>query len=494
MFSFKDPADFDRMRDVLNEAGYTDSGVLEALGVKKFSAIGGSDVHILLRRTKQGTPLDTLIRLFLLEVPVDANELRKAIQPMKLETWEYAGLVQMDHGSVVATMKLLPHRNLLLTFDLPQRLQTAFGHDYVMGVGRSTLTLANLTVRRHAGLTLDLGTGCGIQALLAAGHSDRVMAVDRNPRAVMISEFNTKLSGITNIECLKGDFFEPVQGHTFDLIVTNPPFVISPEMRYLYRDSGMQGDQVSREIAREAPQFLSEGAYCQILCNWVEHSGDDWRDKLATWFDRAGCDVWVLRSETRDAETYATTWIRHTEIAEPDNFPRRFEKWMAYYEQNHIAAVSAGLITMRRRTAEKNWFRADDGPEKMLGPSGEDIVLAFGLRDFLENVRDDSKLLDTRLRVSPDIRLERQSVPSEKGWMEVVSRVQLTRGLAYTGNIDSYVADLFMRCDGRQQLRDLLAEMANAIGVSLEQIEPTFCDVVRGLIERGFLLPSQKDL
>jgi hypothetical protein len=489
MFSFKDPADFDRTRDVLEEAGYTDNGVIQALGINEFSAIGGSDLPVLLRRTKRGTPLDTLIRLFLLEVPVDVQALRKAIQPLQLETWVHAGIAEVDGGSVVATLKLLPYRNLLLAFDLPRRLQTAFGHDYVMGVGRSSLTLANLTVRRQARLTLDLGAGCGIQALLAAGHSDRIMAVDRNSRAVMISAFNAKLSGITNIECLEGDFFEPVLGQTFDLIISNPPFVISPEMRYLYRDSGMHGDQVSRKIAQEAPQFLSEGGYCQVLCNWADYTGEDWRVRLATWFDRAGCDVWVLRSETRDAETYASTWIRHTEKAEPDDFPRRFEKWMAYYEQHNIAAVSAGLITMRRRVADKNWFRADDGPEKMLGPCGEDILLAFELRDFLETVRDDSKLLDTRLRVSPDIRLEQQSVPSDKGWLEVVSRVRLTKGLAYMGNIDSHVADLFMRCDGRRQLRDNLADMANSLGVDLEKIGPTFCELVRGLIERGFLLP-----
>jgi hypothetical protein len=488
--SFKDPEDFNRIHGVFKAAGYTDGGVLEALGIKEFSSISGSDLHVLLRLTNRGTPLDTLIRLFLIEVPADVKAVRKAIQPMKLETWMDAGLVQMDGASVVAAVKVLPYRDLLLAFDRPRRLQTSRSHDYVMGVGRSSLTLANLTVRRDVRFTLDLGTGCGIQALLAAEHSDRVLAVDRNPRAVEISAFNAKLNAMANVDSLEGDLFEPVLGHTFDLIICNPPFVISPEMRYMYRDSGMQGDEVSRNIARQSPQFLNEGGYCQILCNWAEYVGQDWRERLAEWFEGTGCDVWVMRSETRDAETYASTWIRHTERDEPEAFAKRFEKWMAYYEQQNIEAISAGLITMRRRSGRTNWYRADDGPEKMLGPCGEHIVRGFELRDFLEAVSDDSMLLSTRLGVSPDICLERQSAPSEEGWMEVVTNVHLTRGLAYTGSIDSYVAQLIMGCDGQRRLKDNLADMANSLGVDLEKIRPTFCGVVRGLIERGFLLPS----
>ncbi len=362
-----------------------------------------------------------------------------------------------------------------------------------MGVASSTLTLANLTVRRHARLALDLGTGCGIQALLGAQHSDRVLAVDRNPRAVQLAAFNAKLNGISNVECLEGDLFEPVQGHTFDLVIANPPFVISPEMRYTYRDSGMEADQICRKIVRQAPEFVREGGYCQILCNWAEYTGQDWRERLSGWFEGTGCDVWVIRSETRDAGTYASTWIRHTERAQPEQFAQRFEEWMAYYEEQGIDAIGAGLITMRRSKGRRNWFRADDAPEKMLGPCGDHIVQGFELRDFLETVRDDSTLLNTRLRVSPDVRLERQSVPSTEGWAEQVVQLHLTRGLAYSGRIDPFVANLVIGCDGQRRLSDLVADMAASLGADPVSIASTCCGVVRGLIERGFLVQDGTD-
>jgi SAM-dependent methyltransferase len=490
LFSFQDPEDFHRLRGVLEAAGYTDAGILEALGVKDFPSIRGDDIPLLLRRTNQGTPLDTLIRLFLIEMPCDIEALRRAIRPTKLEKWVEAGLVQIDGESVVAAVKLLPFQNLVLAFDLPGRLQTAMGQDYVMGVASSTLTLANLTVRRHASLTLDLGTGSGIQALLAARHSDRVLAVDLNPRAVRLAAFNAKLNEISNVEWLQGDLFEPARGHSFDLVISNPPFVISPEMRYTYRDSGMEADRICRKIVRLAPEFLREGGYCQILCNWAEYTGQDWRERLASWFEGTGCDAWVIGSETRDAGTYASTWIRHTERAKTEHFAQRFEEWMAYYEEQRIHAISGGLITMRRSSGHANWFRADDAPEKMLGPCGEHIVLGFELRDFLETVRDDSTLLNTGLRVSPDVRLERQCVPSAEGWVEEAVQLHLTRGPAYSGRIDPYVANLVIGCDGERRLGDLVAEMAASLGVDPANMISTVCGVVRRLIERGFLLPA----
>lgn len=490
VIGFRDPEDFRRLRCVFAEAGYTDAGILEVLRVKDFPSIREREIPLLLRCTNRGTPLETFIRLFLIEVPVDAGVIRGAIHPMNLEKWIEEGLVQINGEMVVAEIKLLPFQNLLVAFDLDRRLFSARAHDYVMGIGRSSITLANLTVRSPARLTLDLGTGCGIQALLAARHSDRVLAVDRNPRAVQMAAFNAKLNGLSNVECLEGDLFEPVTGHTFDLIISNPPFVISPEMRYIYRDSGMEADQICQKIIRQAPGFLREGGYCQILCNWAEYSGQDWRERLAGWFEGTGCDGWVMRSETRNVATYASTWIRHTMRPEPEQYAQHFVEWMSYYEKQGIEAVGAGSITMRRSQDHRNWFRAEDVPEKMLGPCGDNVVQGFELRDFLETMHEDSMLLQMCLRVSPDVRLERQSTPSPEGWVEVSAHLRLAQGLAYIGDVDPYIANLIIGCNGQRPLCDLLTDMAASLRVDPVSITRTFCNIVRRLIERGFLLPT----
>jgi hypothetical protein len=253
----------------------------------------------------------------------------------------------------------------------------------------------------------------------------------------------------------------------------------------------MHGDQFCQRIVREVPRFLREGGYCQILCNWAHYAGQDWQERLAGWFDGAGCDAWVMRSETRDASTYATVWIRGTEEDNPAHFAQLYEDWMTYYEREGIEAMSAGLITMRRRSAGTNWFCADDAPEKMLGPCGDAIARRFELRDFLATMRQDRSLLEARLCVAPDVRWDQQCEPSGERWQVVSSQLRLASGLAYAGNIDSYVASLILRCNGQRPLRELLADLAPSVGSDVEGIAPECLEVTRRLVDCGFLWPAE---
>jgi ubiquinone/menaquinone biosynthesis C-methylase UbiE len=408
---------------------------------------------------------------------------------MSAEAWVEAGLVRLDGASVARAVVLLPFQGLLVAFDTPPT--ESHKADYVMGIGSSSLTLANLTVRRHSRDTLDLGTGCGIQAFLAARHSETVLAADRNPRAVDFAAFNALLNGLSNVECAEGDLFAPASERRFDLVVSNPPFVISPETRYVYRDSGLSGDEVCRKIVREVPQYLNEGGYCQMLCNWAHIADEDWRARLAGWFADTGCDAWVMCSETRDAATYAWTWIQHTERDDPEGLHAQFERWLRCYEKARIEAVSAGVITMRQRRGSRNWFRADEAPEKMLGPCGEDVLRAFEARDFLDSLTDDGGLLEAVLHASPDVRLDQEAEPTGEAWRPRTRKLRLARGLAYSGTVDPLVADVVARCDGRRTLGAALAETASSLGFDADGLEPACVAVARRLVEQGFLLPER---
>ncbi len=419
--------------------------------------------------------------------------LEKAAHPMKLATWEEAGLIAVDGDSVVSSVKLLPFRQMVVAFDSPRRLLCANNPDYVMGVGNSTLTLANLTIRKKVDATLDLGTGCGIQAFLAAAHSHRVIATDRNPRALEFARFNAGLNGFHNIEFREGDLFQPVRDETFDLIVSSPPFVISPEKKYLYRDGGLEADGICRRILGEAPRHLNQGGFCQVLANWAERDPEDWQNQLLPWFEGNGCDIWVMRSESRDAATYASTWISHTERDEPAEGARRFNVWTDYYRDLGIRAVSAGIITLRRSTAASPWFRAEDAPDKMIGPCGPYLQRGFALRDFLESLGCEGDLLRVPFVVSPETRLHKLCEPSTGGWVEAEVTIQLSKGFAYRGHADAFVESLLARCDGLRPMEDLMIELASSVGMDPEVLSTPLCDIVRGLVERGFLLPAHLD-
>ena len=118
---------------------------------------------------------------------------------------------------------------------------------------------------------------------------------------------------MVNIECREGDLFAPVQGQTFDLVFCNPPFVIAPEQGTLHTYSGLPADQLCQTIVQQAPTFLREGGYCQLLCNWIQVAGQDWQERLASWFEGTGCDVWVLHSHSEEVADYALKRISEAE-------------------------------------------------------------------------------------------------------------------------------------------------------------------------------------
>ncbi len=482
----------DRLRSVkeaFTQAGYTDAGILERLGVNEVREATLAQRPVMLYRTRELSPLDVLLRLFILETPCGLEAFRRAVRPGSVDAWVEAGFVVVEGAEVRAAVRVLPYRGLLVAFDLNARLETPKARDYVMGIGSSSLTLANLTVRKPSRATLDVGTGCGFQALLAAAHSDRVVAVDRNPRAVQFARLNAALNGLDHVECLEGDCLEPVIGQRFDLIVANPPFVISPETRFMYRDSGLEADGICRKIIEEAARHLNDGGFCQVLCHWVERSGEDWKGRLAQWVAGSGCDAWVIRSETRDAATYASTWIDHTERERPESAGERFVEWLAHYRRLGIEAVGGGIVNLRRASGRANWFRAEEGPERMVGPCGEAVLRGFEARDFVQAAGDDEALLAARLRYSAEVRLEQTHVPSVPGWMQESVRLVMPLGFVASGDTDPYMANLVIGCDGRRPLGGLLRKMAADLEVEPAAIRSSFCDIVRRLVLQGFLLP-----
>ncbi len=488
-----EPDEFRALREALEGAGFTDRGLLETLGPVELPVHPGPDLPHFLHLTRAGRALDTLIRLFVFGVPAEIEALRKALEPASLEVCARAGLLELTAAAAVGRVKLLPFRGLLLAVDQPERAEVSARPDQVMGLTASTVALANFTLRQPVERTLDLGTGSGIQAFLASRHSRQVYAADCTARALNFAAFNAGLNDCHNVRLLEGDAFEPVRGERFDLIVSNPPFAVSPSCRYLYRDGGLPADGFCRKVVKEAPEYLEEGGFCQVVCDWAHLANQDWRERLGEWFQGSGCDAWVLCTATTDAAEYAHMWIRDTEHPGPELAARLYEEWMAYYGRERIEAIGTGLIALRRRSAPANWVCFDDLPEGTLEPFGEAVALGFRLRDFLDGVREDAALLKETFRPSPCLRLHQHCEWAEGAWRIASAQIRLEQGLKYAGNVDRQALALLTRCDGRRPLGEVLAGLAASAGASVEAITPQCLALVRRLIERGYLLEAGMD-
>ena len=117
----------------------------------------------------------------------------------------------------------------------------------------------------------DLGTGSGAIALALAVERPRwrVMATDSDASALLVARGNAERLGATNVYFSHGDWFEPLQGRQFDLIVSNPPYVAAHDaalqaLRYepaAALSPGVSGMEALRRIVLQAPVHLLPGGW-----------------------------------------------------------------------------------------------------------------------------------------------------------------------------------------------------------------------------------------
>ncbi|MGH3829329.1 MAG: methyltransferase [Pseudonocardiaceae bacterium] len=487
------PDDIARVRESLDRAGYTVDEVRRVIGDQGLTFLRLGELAPILRRTQGGSTLETLIRLFLCGVEVDRTDAIPALAPLSPEVWAAAGLVVLSPSEVTGLLTLLPYEaagcRWIVAYDSIGRRQQ-HAADYVLGVGDASRTLASMTVRPHVERCLDLGTGSGVQSLWVSQHADVVLATDRNPRAVAFAAFTAALNGIANVMTRQGDLFEPAEGKRFGLIVSNPPFVISPETLFDWRDGGLPVDGICRRIVERAPAHLEDNGWCQLVANWAHPARGDWKERLASWFEGSGCDVWVIQREVQDAERYAARWIR-LEEPDPSRAGEAFTAWMDFYRRSDVAAVGFGLITMRRSSRLTTWLRIDELTHDLAVPCGAAIRGGFDRFTWLaERSGDERALLEERLRLAGDVRLHEKRVMSDGRWVVEEAELRQEQGLRHLGPIDPRDVGLLAGCDGHHALGELLARLADSRGVDVADVASRALCTVRRLIEQGFLLPE----
>jgi SAM-dependent methyltransferase len=418
-----------------------------------------ADIPIIVRLLPRDDRLSSLIRLFVVGLSVPEEEARAALAPLSMERARRLGVIQQSTDGVKSTVRILPSGNLLMAADRAHEGSANLPADHVMAVASSSMFLASLTVRGHVERALDIGCGGGIQTVLAAQHADKVIACDLNPRALDFTAFNALLNGVDNVECREGSFFEPVEGETFDLIVSNPPFVISPENALVFRDSGLRGDDVSRQVIRQTAEHLREGGLAFILMSWGVAKAEAWPDRLRPWVADLPCDIWFLHHSVEGPLMHAASWNSPLQ-SRPDEFGAALDRWTAYLAELGFAGISYGAAIMRRRSGVVNWVRFDDVNEQNEPASGEQIEQLIAAQDYIASLSDPRQLLDEKLTLTPTHRLE-QILRGRDGTFAVESAsLRLERGIRFDVSVDAFTAHLLARLDGRRSLRDAIAETA----------------------------------
>ncbi|MFI9510352.1 methyltransferase [Nocardia sp. NPDC052566] len=486
------------LRTALRRVGYDADSLIEALGADVHAALGRSEPVPVRRAARGAGQLGTLIRLLLLGDALPEREVAAALAPVDMDRAVAAGLLERDADLMRAALDLRPldagagTRWILSDLDDSMRRRT-LTEDHVLGVGHASLSLLRATPTAPVGSVLDLGTGCGVQAVHAASYASSVTATDVNPRALWLAEATAVLNGL-DIELLEGSWFEPVAGRRFDQVVANPPFVVGPaRIEHTYRDSGLALDGASELVISQAADLLAPGGTAAMLSAWVHVDGEDWRQRVSSWLPSHGVDAWVVQRDVADPALYVGTWLRDAGLDPRDPAAQaRAERWLDAFTAAEVEGIGFGFV----------YLRAIDGPTELLAedlthgfddPLGAEATGYFERSAWLRAVAAAENLAwRSRFVVDPATALERIYLPGDEGWAPEIARLHRGDGPRWQHEVDESTIALVagMRPDGLPlyELIELLA-LAHGSGEVTQEFAADALSVVAGLVRHGLVRP-----
>lgn len=480
---------------VARDVGFSADGLRRELGVEGAFDRATLDAALLRRRLRTASPpLRTLVDLFALGRSVTSEEAARALGDVDPVALVEAGVLRpaSEDGAVRAAVAIIPTSGLLLAHDRDDA--APLPSDHVGGVGPAARTLAALTPRRRVGRMLDIGTGCGVHALLGGAHADRVVGTDIGARALRLAEVNAILNGVENVEWRCGDMFEPVAGERYDLVVVNPPFVLSPDDDLLFRDSGGVDGSVSREAVTGAAAHLSPGGVGIALCSWPCDSGD-WQSAPLSWVDDTGCDAWVLVHSVEAPLEYAATWNGFLRRSDPAGYEATLDRWTRAFETAGVERLATGAVVMRRPSADLErlggWAQVDHMAHAPSGEGGAQLIRAFENREWLRS-SDESDVLAYVYDLAGDHRYHQVLRHADGETTAERSELLLDDGIGVPVPVPPAASHVLLALDGATPLEELVAEAAARTAMDEGELRRVAVDAVRRWLELGAIVPVSR--
>lgn len=512
---------FAGLKAALARAGFTRDAIQKAGAMPTGTMF---DMAQAMNSTAGGTPTGELIRLFMLGRTIDRAGLTRIVPRTLIESLERVGLLVSDGAGVRSIAALAPMYGTYVVRDFEHFITgRPLGPEHVLGTGLATTLLSKLTprprhdARRSPRRVLDLGTGQGFQAFLAAEDGDEVIGTDISARALNFAALGAAINGVRLPDFRLGSFYEPVASDArrpgqddsgFDLIVSNPPFVVAPPSEMVYSSGSLTGDQTVEHVVRTAPVYLRDDGFAVFLGNWYHNNEHDWADKPKAWTNGQGCDAWLIRFSTTDPESYARNWIHELGLATPpdakgDVDPAMLEHWMQYYDSIGARAITFGGVILRRRVpglpgslkSAPNWCREDSFPiEGLHDHAGDQVVRIFENTTLVKSIGSPRSLMDLVLTLNPDHELEQQCrlEPSEGEnlwtWTPTRASLRQTRGFAMTVSVDGLVMRVLQGWDGRRAAGETIRTLAEEMGANEADALAQSGTVAARMLEQGHLV------
>ena len=485
--------DFRGLRELFTQARYTTQGLEQTLDIPDIGVTPGVNLSLCKRRLPRDQPVATFFRLFRMGVAVSQDEARRAFAPFSLAAVVDTGLVHLDGDSVTSPFDLQTYAELLLLSDRVMRRTEKSGPelhvDHVLGVSASGIISDVLTIRTPAETGLDLGTGNGLLALLAARHVKQMVATDVTDRALNVAAFNAKLNGLENVTFRKGSWFEPVAGEKFDRIVSNPPFVSSPETKLILRDGGMRGDGVTQLVAQGIAAHLKEGGFGTMIGSWGAEPTTDWATRPREWLAQGQVDGFALLTELADPVQYATKWLG-LQAKTSEEVDALLPSWLDYYEACGLPGFATGGLVLRKTPpgVANVFFGFPIPPSSSPRPCSDQLLRQFQAVDYLRALPFEEALLERRFRLT-DSHQVTQHARFQQGQVQITNCVlQLTQGTSFSEPLNPIGFHFLGHCDGKRSVKEVIEAVHGITKFPLEKLVPASLDAVQRWLVSGMIV------
>ncbi len=343
----------------LARLNYNEKALAELFQVPELAALTGAEWPAYDHYAQQAeNELADLGRFFLTRGLLERERVEHLLGSSQAEALEQLGLLRQGRRRMASRVDLYPCRDRFLFTGMRLVLET-HPVDHVYHLGTDSYALARYTPRRACRRALDLCTGSGVQAVLAATHCDQVEAVDLNPKALKLARFNADWNGLgSRCRFYQSDLFAALKPGRYDLITANPPFVATPEVAMqLFRTGGESGENLTRRIVAALPERLEEGGTLAMVTDFPHFGDRSYLDRLEEWLgSKTGWGIAVLNLLTRSKTIYARQHMPPARADDWDNYEKLFRHYLETFDRLGIECLKFGLIFIRRLPADApNW-------------------------------------------------------------------------------------------------------------------------------------------
>lgn len=473
-----------KLRELLEAADFTEAGICGRLGLGDIYAFQPAGPA----RREPHDLLDLLIVLFLDGMAVDGATVERFVPPSTRTALEGLEVVaRLDDGRWHATVVLYPTGPLHIVSDSPVDPLTGESRELPEDAVYPAVTKA----ARHfvtslppspRGRVLELCSGTGIGALLAARSADHAWAVDITERSTRFAAFNAALNGLDNVTALQGDLYEPVAEMRFDTIVAHPPYMPSDEVREIYRDGGIDGEEVTRRILAGVGRHLAPGGRLHCTCMLTDRDGVELEDRIRGMLgpDPDDFDLLLMPMHSTDPrKAIFDEAVRGRATLEQS---RRRD---AVYRELGVRELVYGSLVVQRRTGDR--------PVRTLRRPRGAATTGTAIAWLLDWELDDEgrfapeAVADATPSVPGHVEARSDLVLEDDGWRPAEMTLRTNWPFPASVRCAPWVFELLARCDSRRTVRDLLDSLRRDGLLSDSAPEAGLLEMVRSLVSAGFL-------